>query len=87
MLSPSLACDSAKTYPIAFVCEPDGGSDCPSGDPCPALPLGSDTCGDLPGLFGHPTTPVTTGRPIGCTVGLPYGNPYYADEQEWAIAS
>ena len=80
-LLPAFACDSAKTYPVTFVCEPTAGAECPPGEACPALPFGSDTCGDLPGLFGHPTTTVTTGRPLGCRVGLSYGNPYYGDSQ------
>jgi hypothetical protein len=81
VLSPSLACDSTKSYPLKFMCEP-GGDACPTGTECPALPLGGDTCGELPGLFGHPVTPVTEGRPVGCTVFLPYGNPYYGDSQQ-----
>jgi len=77
------ACDdSTKTYPVKFVCESTGGTTCPAGSECPALPLGADTCGDLPGLFDHPSTPVTKGRPIGCTVWLSYGNPYYGDSQQ-----
>ena len=59
------ACDdSAKTYPVRFVCESPGDTACPAGSECPALPLGADTCGELPGLFGHPATPVTKGRPV-----------------------
>jgi hypothetical protein len=87
LLLPSLACDSEKTYPVTFVCEPTAGPACPPGTECPALPLGADTCGDLPGLFGHPPTPVTTGRPVGCTVGLSYGNPYYAGSQQTCTCS
>jgi hypothetical protein len=86
LLLPSPACDSKKTYPVRFVCEP-GGSACPPGTECPALPLGGDTCGDLPGMFGHPSTPVTVGRPVGCTVWLSYGNPYYADSQQECTCS
>jgi len=83
-LLPSMACDSdsAKTYPVTFVCEPTAGTVCPPGTECPALPLGADTCGDLPGGFGHPATPVTKGRPVGCMVGLSYGNPYWGDTQQ-----
>ena len=77
----SFACDSAKTYPVTFVCDPTAGTTCPPGTECPVLPLGADSCGDLPGVLGHPSTPVTTGRPVGCRVGLSYGNPYYADSQ------
>ena len=91
---PSLACDSSrtnsvplKTDPVTFVCGPDGGSACPPGTECPELPLGVDTCGDLPGLFGHPTTPATTGRPLGCVVRLSYGNPYYDDALQVCICS
>jgi hypothetical protein len=79
---PCFACESGKTYPVTFVCEPTGGLTCPPEGECPALPLGSDTCGDLPGLFGHPPTSVTVGRPVGCEVGLSYGNPYYGDSQQ-----
>ena len=83
-LLPSPACDSTatKTYPVRFVCEPTGGTACPSGTECPELPLGADACGDLPGLFGNAPTTVTKGRPVGCTVWLSYGNPYYADSQQ-----
>lgn len=83
----SLACDSSKTYPVTFFCDPNGGAACPPGTSCPALTLGTDTCGDLPGLFGHPTTPVKMGRPVGCVVGLSYGNPYYGDTQQKCICS
>jgi len=78
----SPACDSTKSYPLDFVCETPGSAACPVGTVCPALPLGPDTCGDLPGLFGHPPTIVTKGRPVGCRVNLPYGNPYYGDSQQ-----
>jgi hypothetical protein len=73
------ACD--REYPVRFVCSP-GGPDCPASEQCPELPLAPDRCGELPGLFGHPPTPVTTGRPIGCMVWLSYGNPYYGDSQQ-----
>jgi hypothetical protein len=82
VLFPLSACDSEKAYPLKFICDPNGGPACPPGSECPELPLGADTCGDLPGLFGHPSTPVTTGRPVGCTVYLPYGNPYYSNSQQ-----
>jgi hypothetical protein len=75
------ACDTDKTYPVTFVCASNTGASCPLGEACPELPLSSDSCGDLPGLFGHPATPETTGRPVGCRVGLSYGNPYYSDTQ------
>lgn len=82
LLSMSPACESEKPYPVRFICESNGGTECPPGSECPELPLGLDTRGDLPGLFGHPSTPVTKGRPVGCTVGLSYGNPYYSDTQQ-----
>jgi hypothetical protein len=87
LLGSPLACDSSKTYPVSFVCDSSGGPDCPAGAECPALPLGADACGELPGLFGHPATPVTTGRPIGCRVALSYGNPYYGDSQQTCTCS
>ena len=87
LLLPWLACDSSKAYRVTFVCQPSGGPACPAETECPALPLTADTCGDLPGLFGHPPTPVTMGRPVGCTVGLSYGNPYYGDSQQTCSCS
>jgi hypothetical protein len=69
------------TYPVWFKCLPDGGPDCPSDQPCPEVPLSSGSCGDLPGVLGHPATPQTVGHPIGCGVGLSYGNPYYGNTQ------
>jgi hypothetical protein len=69
------------SYPVTFRCEADGGADCPSGQPCPEVPLSSSSCGDLPGVLGHAPTPQTVGRPIGCVVGLSYGNPYYSNTQ------
>jgi hypothetical protein len=83
----SLACDTATTYPITFTCGQDGGTACPPGTACPALPLGIETCGDLPGVLGHPAIPVTVGRPLGCVVGLPYGNQYYGDSQQTCICA
>jgi hypothetical protein len=68
-------------YPVTFTCLPDGGADCPSGQTCPELPLSSSSCGDLPGVLGYPATPQTVGRPIGCAVGLSYGNPYFSNTQ------
>jgi hypothetical protein len=82
-LLPSLACDSSpKTYPVSFVCDTTGGTTCPPGAECPTLPLGADTCGDLPGMFGHPATPETVGRPVGCIVRLSYGNPNFGNSQQ-----
>jgi hypothetical protein len=86
-LYPSLACDSPRTYPVTFVCDSTADSACPPGAECPTLPLGTDSCGDLPGLFGHPATPVAIGRPVGCTVRLSYGNPYYGDSQQTCTCS
>ena len=81
LLLPS-ACDIEKTYPVTFVCTSNAGADCPPGESCPELPLSSNnSCGDLPGVLGHPATSVTTARPVGCRVGLSYGNPYYSDSQ------
>ncbi len=81
-LLPSLACDSAKSYPVSFVCDSTGGTACPPGTECPEVPLGTDNCGDLPGMFGHPATTVTKGRPVGCIVRLPYGNPNFGGSQQ-----
>jgi len=82
LIQTSLACDAPPTYPVSFTCDSTGSTACPAGAECPALPLGADTCGDLPGLFGHPATPVTAGRPVGCLVSLSYGNPYYGGSQQ-----
>lgn len=77
------ACGSAKkTYPTTFTCGDAGGAACASSQPCPMVPLGSGGCEDLPGLFGNPATKVDYGRPLGCRVGLSYGNPYYGDDQQ-----
>ena len=79
-----LACNDKETYPVSFTCtasEPG----CSQGQTCPALPLDAGGCEELPGLFGNPSTPVEQGRPPGCQVGLSYGNPYYADEQQTCI--
>ena len=69
------------SYPVTFTCLVDGGADCPSGQPCPEVPLSSSACGDLPGVLGHESTPQTVGRPVGCVVGLSYGNPFFGDSQ------
>jgi hypothetical protein len=77
------ACSSAKkTYPTTFTCSALGGPGCPTNQTCPTVPLGSGGCEELPGLFGHPPTQVDSGRPLGCKVGLSYGNPYYGDDQQ-----
>jgi hypothetical protein len=85
LLLPLLACD--KTYPVTFVCEPDGGASCPPGDPCPVVPVAPDACGDVPALGNQPPTPVDMGRPLGCRIGLPYGNSFYGDTQQFCICS
>ncbi|HET6281502.1 MAG TPA: hypothetical protein VFH73_11055 [Polyangia bacterium] len=81
----AVACDS--DYPVSFICEPNGGADCPAGKACPTVPLGSGGCEDLPGLFGHQPTKVPAGRPRGCRVDLSYGNPYYGDTQQICICA
>jgi hypothetical protein len=74
--------DTGKTYPVTFVCQPDGGPDCPPGEECPVVPEGPDTCGDdLGGTYGHPILPIDMARPVGCLVGLSYGDPYFGDTQ------
>ena len=79
-----LACgEDKKTYDVTFTCGTPGTPECPAGATCAPIPLGSpDGCDDLPGLFGNPPTKVEQGRPVGCRVGLSYGNPYYGDEQQ-----
>ena len=72
---------AGTTYSFTFVCEADGGAPCPPGGECPVVPEGSGTCGDLPGLLGHPAIPIDMARPVGCQARLPFGNPYYADSQ------
>lgn len=71
-----------KTYDVTFTCTEGGGAACTKGQTCPTVPLGSGGCEDLPGMFGHPDTKVDVGRPLGCEVGLSYGNPYYGDDQQ-----
>jgi hypothetical protein len=73
------------SYPVSFKCTDQGGEACPVLETCPEVPLGTDACGDLPGLFGHDPTPVKVGRPVGCSVGLSYGNPYYGDDQQVCV--
>lgn len=68
-------------FPITFTCAANEPA-CPAAQPCPQVPLGSGGCETLPGLFGQPTTPVDAGRPVGCDVGLPYGNPNYGGLQQ-----
>lgn len=68
-------------YDVSFVCQP-GSAVCPKDAECPELPLGSGGCEELPGLFGHDPTPVDVARPVGCTVGLSYGNPNYGNDQQ-----
>jgi hypothetical protein len=70
-----------KTYSLSFVCEPTGGVQCPPGDECPVVPEESSACGDLPAVLGHAPIPIDMARPVGCQARLPYGNPYYGDNQ------
>lgn len=79
-----LACD--PEYPLRFICEP-GGDGCPHRSECPEVPLGPDSCGDLPGLFGHAAIPMTAGRPVGCQALLPYGNPAYGNTQQSCVCN
>src|SRR6188474_1087141 len=46
--------DGGRTYPMTFVCLPDGGPDCPAGEPCPEVPPSSESCGDIGSILGHP---------------------------------
>lgn len=73
-----LGCDD---HEVTFKCVP-GGPACPKDEVCPEIPLGSGGCETLPGLFGHDEEPVDVGRPVGCTVGLSYGNPNYGGDQQ-----
>lgn len=73
--------DAGKVYPLTFICGSDAGADCPSGQPCPEVPLSSAACGDIPMNLGHEAILETTGHPVGCMARLPYGNPYYLDTQ------
>jgi hypothetical protein len=82
-----VACGSSsesKTYPTTFTCIAGSSPSCPANQTCPTVPLGTG-CDDLPGLFDHPSIKVEIGRPEGCRVGLPYGNPYYGDSQQECI--
>jgi hypothetical protein len=76
------ACSSEKTYDVTFKCTESGGSACVKDQTCPTMPLDGGGCEDLPGLFDHPPTKVDSGRPVGCEVGLSYGNPFYGDSQQ-----
>ena len=89
-----VGCDEEKTYPVTFTCR---SSECSQGQAqgqaqtqpqsCSALPLDAGGCEELPGLFGNPPTPVESGRPAGCEVGLSYGNPFYGHEQQTCICN
>jgi len=74
--------DAGKNYPMTFTCEADAGASCPEGQPCPEVPSSATSCGNLPAVLGHPAIPEATSRPLGCTAGLPFGNPYYNDVQQ-----
>ena len=84
LLMPSLACD--PSYSLSFTCEPDGGAECPPG-PCPVVPEGTDACGDVPSVLGHPAIPIDMARPLGCIAWLPFGNPYYGNSQQTCSCS
>jgi hypothetical protein len=77
-----VACSSEKTYDVTFTCTQSGGAACVKGQTCPTMALDAGGCEDLPGLFDHPPTKVDAGRPVGCEVGLSYGNPFYGDSQQ-----
>ena len=74
--------DAGKNYPMTVTCEADAGASCPEGQPCPEVPSSATSCGNLPAVLGHPAIPEATSRPLGCTAGLPFGNPYYNDVQQ-----
>lgn len=87
-LSLTVGCEEKKTYPVTFRCDTD---ECRRGQvdtqSCPTVPLDAGGCEELPGMFGNPATPVQSGRPEGCVVGLSYGNPYYGDDQQTCSCS
>lgn len=72
--------DGPRTYDLTFTCDP-GGAQCPTGQECPTVPRGMGGCDDLPGIFNNPSIKVNVARPVGCKLGLPYGNPFYLDMQ------
>jgi|SRR4051812_14752059 hypothetical protein len=86
LLLSSFGC-GPKTYPLTFVCEADGGAECPAGEVCPIVPEGPNACGDLPSVLGHDPIPIDMARPRGCLAGLPFGNPAYADDQQTCSCS
>src|SRR5215831_12854423 len=71
-------------YQWTFRCEPDG-PDCPKGQACPTLPLGSGGCEDFGPMLDHDAIKVDAGRPPGCLAGLPYGNPFWDNAQVTCI--
>jgi hypothetical protein len=85
----AVACASndKKSYPITYACSVFDVPGCPAQQPCPSISLGAGGCEDLPGRFGDAPIKVETGRPAGCIVGLPYGNPYYGDIQQTCICA
>ena len=86
VLSLLLAACVEPTYPLSFRCT-QGSAACPADRTCPTLPLGASACNDVPGLFEHAPIHLDAGRPPGCVVALPYGNPYYGNSQQSCVCT
>jgi len=78
---PTSDAGAERKYPVTFTCGQPDTPQCPQNATCPELPLGVG-CDDLPGVFKHPKTPVSVGRPVGCTVFLSYDSDFYPGQQQ-----
>jgi hypothetical protein len=75
-------------YQLRYTCDQVDGGMCLTAQGCPALPLGTEnTCGDLPGFFGHEPITVDVARPEGCGAFLPYENPFYPGSPQTCFCS
>ena len=86
MIAGALGCDSGG---VSFQCEFVTAT-CPvKKEPCPALPLDSGGCDDIPevnnGSAVHAGIPVDAGRPYGCKATLPYTLPNANNEYQTCI--
>ncbi|HEY6172893.1 MAG TPA: hypothetical protein VIX73_00565 [Kofleriaceae bacterium] len=77
----AIAVSACMSHELSFRCDVDS-PECPLGQECPMVARSAQSCGDAPGLFGNDPIRVEGGKPVGCTVSLPYENPaFYGSPQ------
>ena len=75
--------DDPKTYSSYARCAPGYADSCgATNQSCGAVTGDAPSCPmEIPPTLDHPATTLDAPKPIGCAVGLTFGNPNYQDSQ------